>query len=1155
MRSLKRARSRAQVCRAQVGSSRERLLERVEKFLVDVHGIELISVKKGFLKGGRAEVVPADGCLYYDERLDRDPAEKLMVILHELGHLELHPRLWRLCTADDPLTGSMYLNDGGPAMARYNRRSREEAEANAFATEFFCPSDDVFEQWRNNAAENSMSLAQSFGSPISVVQAQLAEALYRLTLGGDTAQTNNHIEFDCDQAQKDAARVTGKPVLVNAGPGTGKTATLVYRVEYLVKELDAPPKSILVLTFSTDAAEELAERIERRLGSKIAAEITISTFHGFGVSFLLDHGQFRDVDANAYILDEAGQAELITGILGAVKCDEILNLKKPQETVEEIVRHIGYLKDRLRSPDMLAAELAEWNPKEEEQEAYERAEEFLGVFRKYEQAKSERHRLDFADLIALPIEILEQEEDVCKAHRARYKWVLVDEYQDVSRSVAKLLQLLCGTANPPWVVGDLRQSIFQFRGAAPENVANFAEDFIGAKQLELETNYRSSVEIIKAANQLAALMEAPGIESSEYPERWKTSPTTPESIGHIPVSFAIADSDQAEHEGVAAQVRAWLDEDVPLRDIAVLARRNIDVRNIVLTLGKLGVQATTSGLVTADGAAGDLANLITFADRQHTSLPRLAFALGRGRLQLKFIHRVAKRLLETLEKDGSFAVTGYRNGNTLAVEIARASECLRSGRYSADAFTMMCLFLFDGSDYLRRILALPDSAERSLALCEIVASLSKAAIYRFTHQEATPIVSRKGFGEHFRDTLSSSVPCLMPPQSNADAVRVMTCHASKGLQFPCVIVAGQTLSRAKKGYKWLPSRWQPPAEDDINQANSLAFVGVTRAQRAALVTYALTASGAARATERNVTPLLDRWRNIHDVPTARLPSVATVRETTTMDAVWGGMLDASLAARCLDKGACSINTYLRNFLGLRYPLNELPLYPVFHAIVRYSMRLIIERAHDTGASVSAGEAREIFLKQWAASEVADHPHRVIYERIALDYVDRLARAYLPPNGSLELLDLAVSDEETGLPARLDLIAHYRKSDGESVAILFRPESLKASKREKGLLWGALSGGKRVAFVLLRLRDPDIKPFVFSGRDGEIYPYLWGKEKDFEKEATRVRERFKAFGSSKFVELIDSYWCDQCDLRIPCPHWLIVTIEPLRGRSDLHNYQK
>lgn len=1136
MRTLRRARSRARTCYAKIGASRENLLQRVEQYLYSEHKIELIPVAADFLRGGRAEVVPAEGCLYYDEHFDRNPAEKLLLLLHELGHLELHPRLKRLCTAGDPLAGSMYLNDGGPAMARYNRRSREEAEANAFATEFMCPADEVLALWLVDADQNSQTLSESLGSPVEVVQAQLAEALYRMTLGGDMSKKRRP-EFNCDPAQEEAATFTGAPALVDAGPGTGKTATLVRRIEYLITECDATADSILVLTFSTEAAEELADRIEERLGANVADEITVNTFHGFGASFLLHHGQFRGVDANAYILDETGQAELVTRILGEVDCERILDIKKPQTTVDEIVRHITYLKDRLHSPDTLAAELAKWQPTEAEQDAFTRSEEFLAIFRAYEREKIRRKRLDFADLISLPIEILERETEVREARREQHKWVLVDEYQDVSRSVARLLQLLCDSNNPPWVVGDMRQAIFQFRGAARENVVEFPKDFPGARLFKLNTNYRSAAEIVWAANQLADLLKLPGQAELRDTARWQPAPTSPISIGNEPITVAIADSDQAEHEGIVSQVRAWLSTGVPLSHIAVLARRNIDVRNIVLALGRLDVQATTSGLVTAEGAAGDLANLVTLADRTHTSLPRLAFSLGRGRYDIETINSVVKRMLETIGEDGTVVITGYGAGDELAAEVDRACSCLQDKRYSADAFTTMCLFLFDGSDYLRRILSQADGAEKALALGEIVASLSSAAVYRFTHQDMLRIAARKAFGEHFRSALSSSVPCLMPPPSNVDAVRVMTCHASKGLEFPCVVVAGQTLSRAAKGYKWLPQTLQPAPTEDIDQANSVAFVGVTRAKQALLVTYATTASGAARATKRTPTPLIELWRTAHEVPTASLPAVPLVRESVTTGALWGGALAGSLAARCLDKGECPISSYLRDFLGANYPLNEEPLYKVFHAIVRYAMRKTIDRAHETAAPVTGAEARDIFLESWAASEVADHAHYPIYTRLAIAYVERLARIYIPPQSHTEPLTTTIYEEETELPLRLDLIAHYRNKDGEAVAILFRPESLRGYLREKGLLWGALSSGARAPFVLLRMRDPQLKPFVFSGEDGELYPYLWGKDKDFENESGRVSARFKAIGRAEFTEQVDSYKCDQCDSRLPCPHWL------------------
>jgi len=1137
MRSLKRARERARACRLKVGGTKGDLFERVKQHLEDVHGVELIPVESEFLKGGKAEVSPAEGCLFYDKKYDLNPAERLFVILHELGHLELHPRLKRRCAAPDPVYGSMYLNDGAPAMARYNRRSQDEAEANAFATEFLCPCDEAFDLWRNDPTGNSGRIARRLGIPTYIVQAQLAEALYKMSLGEKEGHDGGgRRTFKCDKSQEEAATFTGGPVLVNAGPGTGKTATLVRRIEYLLGDLGVTPESLLVLTFSTDAAEELEERVAAKFGEDVASRIKISTFHGFGVSFLQHHGHFADVDANAYILDESGQEELVTGILGDVPCGSLLKLSRPEETVKELVRHIGYLKDRLHTPETLAASLARWQPGEDERARKKAAEEFLGVFRRYEEVKTARKRLDFADLIALPIHILSEEAGLVESYRQRFKWVMVDEYQDVSRSVATLLRYLCGPDNPPWVVGDSRQSIFRFRGAAPENVDDFDKDFPGAKTFHLNTNYRSCVNVVRTANQLATLMEVPEEEeNAEYAERWLTADSNPEPLADSSVTLLNADSDRAEQQGIAEQVKGWAGEGVALSEIVVLARRNIDVRNIVLALGRLGVPATTSGLVTAEGAAGDLVNIVTLADRVSASVPRLAFALGRGRYEASVINDLVKDVLAKLGDGGTLPADGYGGSDALAAEVIRAVKCLRRYRLKGDAFTKMCAFLFDGSDYLRRVLEAPDGAERALIIGEIITSLSRAAVYRFTHLDVERHVSRKGFGETFRVSLSISAPCLMPPRSSADAVRVMTCHASKGLEFPCVIVAGQTLSQAPKGYKWLPPGLQPPQDDDTKQSDSLFFVGATRAQRALVVSYANTASGTAKSKLRGVTPLLGRWHRLHEVPTVDLPPIPALRAQADMVAVWGGSLGEAFSARNLDKGSCSINTYLRDFVGVRFPLSTKPLYPIFYSTLRLALQLIVEEAQERGARLAPGDARQIFLEKWAESKVEGHVHHDIYFNLALRYVDRFAAAY-EPEGDVELLSPVIG-EETNFPVRLDLVAYYRTAGG-TTAILFRPESLAEKCKDKGLLWGALDSKRRVPFVLLRLRDPDVRPFVFSGEDGVLYPYLWGaRQADFDKESERVLGRLRLFAHGVFVEQVNEYMCDKCESRVPCPHWI------------------
>jgi DNA helicase-2/ATP-dependent DNA helicase PcrA len=1134
MKFIRHARLQARICRNQIGVSSENLLARIEKYLWDKYKIELIAVHYSAIEDGRAELRPAENCLLYDERLNATPDEKLFVIAHELGHLELHGRLTRRGSAPDPVYGSMYWNAGTSALTRYNSRSQEEAEANAFAAEFLCPCEEVFAQWRSDPQIDSRTLAEGLSAPVRVVRMQLAEAVYQMTFGNEDQAARK--EFACDDSQEAAARSVGRPVLVDAGPGTGKTATLVRRIEYLLSELRAEPENMLVLTFSNDAAAELEERVALKFGSSVAARIRISTFHGFGLAFLQHHGQLQELDASVCVLDEAGQAELVTEILGTTDCAKILKLSRPDETVREIVRHIGYLKDRLCGPGDLAREIDEWRTGPDEIGLRESALVFLEVFWAYEKACAGRQRVDFPDLISKPIEILAQQPELKEKYREKYKWVLVDEYQDVSRATAILLQHLCGGANSPWVVGDKRQSIFRFRGAAPENVDEFVRDFRDAVKYSLGINYRSCAEIVTAANEMAHLMETPN-GTARTGNYWQVAESNPNSIGAQPVSIAIADSDQAEYEGIADQVQAWLRANIPPHDIVVLARRNIDVRDIALALGRRDIRAIASGLVTAEGAAGDLAAVVTLIDRPMASLPRLAFALGRGQFDTSTINAVIKSLRPQFEETGSLNNMAVAEKHPLAAEIHRAVDSLQEERFSGDAFTVICAFLFDGSDYLRRLLNEPESAERMLAFNEIVASLNRAAVYRFSHLGVRPHVSRKGFGKHFRESLAASVPYLMPARSNTDAVRVMSCHSSKGLEFPCVVVAGQTLSRAPKGYKWLPPALRPRNEDDVEQADSLLFVGATRAQQALMISYATTSSGLSGARQRETPSLLRRWQENSTLPVSALPPRPLTRIKAKSGTMWGGAPRQALAVRNLDHGQCSLNTYIRDYAGVRFPLNEKPLYPGFYVTVRLVMQLIVKKAHRDGKPVDPGEARAVLIEQWNEIQAADHPHHDIYFNLASAYVERFAEAFIPESGSVEYLSHVIDSNENFM-VRLDLVAFYRVDGGAPVAITFRPESLQEKVREKGLLWGALGSKHRATFVLLKKYEPELQPVVFSGDDGKFHRYQWGTRKnDFENETERLLQRFKQFAQGVFIEQVEPFICDGCDSRIACPYWL------------------
>ncbi len=1144
MRSLKRARERARDCRSKIGGEKAGLLGRVEKYLEDEHQIELIPANSAFLQNGHALLKPAEGCLYFDRRYDDDRVAKLKVILHELGHLELHGRLKKLCSEPDPVYGSMYVTNGAGGLTRYNPRAREEAEANAFATEFLCPQDEAFSLWQRDSVYDSSIIAERFGVSVHTVHAQLAEALFWVASGEDARPRKNRFTgFDYDDSQIAAATFMGAPALVCAGPGTGKTATLVRRIEYLLDECGAEPESLLVLTFSNEAARELEERVADRFGEQVASRIRISTFHGFGVTFLHHHGQFAGLDA--LILDEAGQGELVKSLLGKTDCEKLLKLKKPAETIEQIVEHINYLKNRLHTPDALAEAIDQWEFAEDDR-SKQAARQFLQIFRLYEEEKNARQRVDFTDLIALPIRILESEKELADRYRRKYKFVLVDEYQDVSRSVATLLSYLCGPQNPPWVVGDARQAIYRFLGAAAENVEDFEKDFPGGAAFELNVNYRSCREIVLVANQLASLMETREEGSVEYEERWLALDANPSSVGRRPIRVSVANSDLAEQEGIAGLIKDWLKDGVPTGEIAVLARRNIDVRNITLALGRLGIKAITAGLATPEGAAGDLACVATFADRPKTSLPRIAIALGRGRFEKSVINSVVRWISDTADDEGNFAVQGNGAGDELAAEIRRAWRGLLSHKRNGDALTKMCAFLFDAGDYLRRILALPAGAERSLLLGEITTSLSRAATWRIGRRDTPRRQSRLSFGEYFRDSLNAGAPSLLPPPAAPDAVRVMTCHAAKGLEFPYVAVVGQTLSAAPRGHKWLPPNLQPSEEEDVRQSDSLFFVGATRAQRALVVSYARTAGGNARSYDRKITPLLDRWHGAGSVDTVSLPETTTEREQAEITDIWGGSPKGPLAASSLDKGRCSIQTYLNEFLGARFPLDEKPLYPAFFQAVRRAMERVIyssdktggETGGETGIAISRSKAAEIFRTEWKANGADEHSHHRIYFTLGEKYVERFALASrsLPPAD--KYLESVLGDQTSDLRLRLDLVALHRATDGSLIAVQFRPESYADKAKDGNLQWSKLDNAYRIPFALLRQREAKLQPYVFSGEDGVLYPFLWSARKgSVEEEARVANERLGLFSRRIFRQQINNWKCERCDVHVICPHWL------------------
>lgn len=1128
MKPVTGARAAARECREALGGTGLVLLHGLKDLLQSHYKLELAPVATEFLTGSRAEISTDEGILYYDRGLDQHPEELLEVLAHEYGHLVLHHK-YLSGDVKDLIHGSAFLDSSGAALARYSPRSSEEAQAAAFAAEFVCPSKLLFQVWGSESDVTLGALQERFLATPALIQCQLAEGLgnYLSDPSAEQASPNRSLTRE----QSEAAERMGSPVIVDAGPGTGKTRTLVARVRFLLEKHGARPENVLVLTFSNEACDELNDRLRGEIGEELSSAVAVKTFHGLGVTILDHFGHLLGIDGDFTIIDEATQREIVNRVLGEVDCETILNLSDPDRTAQEVADAITALKDRLCDPAELDRQIQQWSPPPSVGERND-ATALQRVFAEYEVSKQRSRQFDFADLILLPCKLLSENAEVVRALREEFKWVLVDEYQDVSRGVGIFLRQLCGDQNPPWVVGDPRQTIYRFRGATPENLLQFAQDFPGAQSYQLNANYRSAPQIVENANYLAGLMEGtPHVE-------WRCSGTEV-GLGSQPIVLARANSDASEYAGILGVVRAWIAEGVPPEEIAVVARRNIDVRRIAIALRENAIEACTSGILTAEGAAGDLACVLAVLDHR-PAIARVAYALWRSKTD---VGKLNEAITQLMAEEGSAEEEPPWKGDAQVQEVAsttwRLVQALRAAEGRNDSWEVLCNFLFFFSTYLREIIEGTEAPEALVQLDEISSTLSMAAAFRWSHRGIRPRQGRLEFGKRLRDSLARPAP-PGPWRRFKRAVNVMTCHASKGLEFTCVSVAGQTFPDFRSTEIALPSQLRADPGDDELQAESLIFVGATRAKRALVVSFAETPSGSPRGRPRRLTKVLSEWLESGRVPVVRWDAGIVRDEEVVVPRVWGGHPTAEMSAYSLSKDVCRLQMYLEEQLGVRFRGGIRPLYPVFISRTRKILNKIAEVAH-SGTAMTEEVVDRIVDEEWPDSPSEDHPHLRMYQGISRRWARAFGVAYLPdPAGAgVEGGDVFQwsQPELGGCGVRLHLIEHQIRPSGDRTAIALI-SSAKESK--EGINWSAVKEHQRLPLVLLQERYGDVRPAVFVGALGKLVAFRWHKTKRdaaIAEQSANARAAAAALLQGPLDAQVNDWRCDQCRCRITCPWWM------------------
>ena len=351
--------------------------------------------------------------------------------------------------------------------------------------------------------------------------------------------------------QLEAVKTTNGPLLILAGAGSGKTRVLTYRVAYLINEENIDPYNVLAITFTNKAAKEMKDRIIGILGSK-ALGIQISTFHSLGVLIIKENYEKAGYKNNFTILDSDDSLTLIKKIL------KELNLDPKMYNPKAIRNQISGTKNQLLTS------------KEYEKYAMTDFEKVVfKVYQKYEDKLLVNNSLDFDDLLMLPIKIFRKYPEVLKHYQERFKYILIDEYQDTNEAQYTFVKMLSAKYKNICVVGDNDQSIYSFRGANYHNILNFEKDYPNCKVIMLEKNYRSTKTILNAANDV--------IKNNK--ERKDKNLWTDNELGNkIKYHRALDEKDEAFY--VLQEIKKLIDQGIKLNDIAVLYRTNAQSRNI-----------------------------------------------------------------------------------------------------------------------------------------------------------------------------------------------------------------------------------------------------------------------------------------------------------------------------------------------------------------------------------------------------------------------------------------------------------------------------------------------------------------------------------------------------------------------------------------------
>ncbi|HVN86995.1 MAG TPA: UvrD-helicase domain-containing protein [Candidatus Binatia bacterium] len=616
--------------------------------------------------------------------------------------------------------------------------------------------------------------------------------------------------------QREAAGHVEGPLLILAGAGSGKTRVLTHRFGHLVRAHGVRADYICAVTFTNRAAGEMRERIRRLLDGESAP--WLATFHALCARLLRRHADRLGLPGDFTIYDDADQLALMRRVTTELNLSEALF--PPSRLLHAI--------DRAKNDDLRPADL-------QRRATDASGEQIARAYDRYQALLRANAALDFGDLMLRTLDLLREHHDVLESYQRRFRYIMVDEFQDTNRAQYLLLQLLAASHGNVCVVGDDDQSIYRWRGADLRNILDFERDFPAARVIRLEQNYRSTQTILDAAGAVIAHNRG---------RKGKTLWTENGAGG--PVVVYTARDERAEARFVCDEIAAARRRGSQLGDIAVFYRTNAQSRAVEDELGRAGIPYRMVGGMKfyERKEVKDLLAYLRVIANPHDSLSLLRIintpARGIGASTLQAIEAAARTLGEPVY-DVILNPGIAELSPTVAARVAEFAALLRR-LHEADraSVTRLLRYVIDQSGYLDRLLA-EDTPEAESRADNVRELLTVAEDYDADATEP----GLTGFLEQM-----ALVTDLDGFNAAVDRVTLMTLHTSKGLEFPVVFITG-----AEEGL--FPHERSLASADAIEEERRLCYVGMTRARELLYVTRAVCRHVFGRVQENPASRFLD----------------------------------------------------------------------------------------------------------------------------------------------------------------------------------------------------------------------------------------------------------------------------------------------------------